>query len=81
MTNLPELDVLNRRLIAELGIAKDWYFDNLVSFACGKPSLDIVKVDDALQKQYPDYVDGVSMKDFITARFGEETADWVRDLI
>jgi len=35
MTNLPELDVLNRRLIAELGIAKDWYFDNLVSFACG----------------------------------------------
>lgn len=44
-------------------------------------TLDIIKFDDYLKRKYKDYVEGISMKDFVYSKFGEQGCSFINEEI
>lgn len=59
------------------------YMDILIWVATRKVSIDVIKLDDWLHKQYGNYEEnrGLSMKELLAVEFGEQTAKFVETWI
>jgi len=53
------------------------YQDILVWQATRRVSIDIIKLDDWLQKEFPYENLGLSMREALTEKFGKDTSDFV----
>lgn len=74
---IPQLQL---ELVKHFGRPAGKYVDSLLWRLTGLVRIDIVRLDDYLQRINPDYGEE-SMSDFIVRKYGREANDFVRDNI
>ena len=77
----PEFDKGMRQHFPKLRPNK--YLDALILHATGKFTLDTMKLDDWLHEQFGEFdgEDGISMRDLLAEKFGEECARFCEEAI
>lgn len=55
------------------------YYCKYIKVFTGYYKFDIVAIDDALKNMYEDYKEGMSMREFITLKFGEDLANQITE--
>lgn len=78
---IQEVIPLDRRFKGIFGVRFLEYLDNQLVMLGFGAHLDVVRFDNYLQTKYDDYVDGMSMEEFIEMKFGEDVKQFVEELI
>ena len=55
------------------------YYCKYIKVFTGYYKFDVVAIDDALKNMYEDYKEGMSMKEFIALKFGEDLANQIAE--
>lgn len=76
-----EVMPLDRRFKGIFGASFLEYLDKQLLWLGFGAHLDVVRFDNYLQTKYDDYVDGMSMEEFIEMKFGEDVKQFVEELI
>lgn len=78
---LPEVMDLDKHFNAIFGVSFLKYLDAELARLGYGAHLNVVQFDDYLQKKYDDYVDGISMNEFLEMKFGKDVSQFVEGLI
>ena len=78
---IQELIPLDRRFKSIFGVRFLEYLDKQLALLGFGAHLDVVRFDNYLQTKYDDYVDGMSMAEFLELKFGEDVKQFVEELI
>lgn len=78
---LPDIMALDKRFKDIFGVRFLKYIDEQLARLGYGAHLDVVQFDKYLQSKYDDYINGVSMEEFLAIKFGEDVKQFVEELI
>lgn len=78
---IQEVIPLDRRFKGIFGVRFLEYLDKQLALLGFGAHLDVVRFDNYLQTKYDDYVDGMSMAEFLELKFGGDVKQFVEELI